>query len=198
MYIHTHTNTHKCMYTLTTYHTSHTCAHSVTYTNAGTHTYISHIAQMYTHPHTLTCIAHSHTNTLTPTNTCMLTRVHSRCCPPPCVQWGSMLGCCRRAARRPGLWVPTGLGQPPASASLLPHHLGPRPGLWATGGLCVWPHGRLPGLRCPGPSNRPAPSASSSWPVAPSVTLPAVGDRSLLMPSRRARGDRGAGLTGAC
>lgn len=176
-------------------HITHMCTLSHIHKCRHTHIHITHCTDVHSPSHTnMHCTLphkHTHSHKHMHAHTCALTLL-------PATLRGSMLGCCRRAARRPGLWVPTGLGQPPASASLLPHHPGPRPGLWATGGLCVWPHGRPPGLRCPGPSNRPAPSASSSWLVAPSVTLPAVGDRSLLMPSRRARGDWGAGLTGAC
>lgn len=176
MYIRTHTCTHANtqMHVHTTYHTSHTCGYSVTYTNAHTHTYISHCADVHSHSHTVTFIAHSHT----PTNTRMLTRVHSHVAPRHPV--GSRAPCLGAVARllRLGLWVPSGLSPPPASASLLPHHPGPHPGLWAPAASASGPRagrwasgalglqiGRLPrpgppGWRRPDPTcgRRPFPS----------------------------------------
>lgn len=124
---HVHTLTHKCMYTQHITHHTHADTLLHTQMHAHAHAYISHCADVHSHSHTVTCIAHS---PLPQTHACSHVCTHTLL---PATLWAAGLhawvpwqGC-----PRPGLWVPSGLSPPPASASLLPHHPGPRPGLWA-------------------------------------------------------------------
>lgn len=155
---HVHTLTHKCMYTQhITHHTLcyiHKCTHMLT------HTY--HIAQTYTHTHcNMHCTLTTHTNTLT------LTRVHSHVAARHPV--GSRAPCLGAVAKLPSSGLVGPLGAQPAPSLCKPASSSPGtpPRALGTRGLCVGPQGRPLGLRCPGASDRPAPSAWSSRLAAP-------------------------------
>lgn len=166
MYICTHTCTHANtqMHVHTTYHTSHTCGYSVTYTNAHTcsHIHITLRRRTLTLTHcNMHCTLTTHTNTLT------LTRVHSHVDARHPV--GSRAPCLGAVARLPSSGLVGPLGAQPAASLCKPASSSPGtpPRALGTRGLCVGPQGRPLGLRCPGPSDRPAPSAWSSRLAAP-------------------------------
>lgn len=166
MYIRTHTCTHANtqMHVHTTYHTSHACGYSVTYTNAHT---CSHI-HITLHRRTLTLThCNMHCTLTTPTNTRMLTRVHSHVAARHPV--GSRAPCLGAVAKLSSSGLVGPLGAQPAASLCKPASSSPGtpPRALGTRGLCVGPQGRPLGLRCPGPSDRLAPSAWSSRLAAP-------------------------------